>query len=679
MSKKSNSSKKKSASLSGFKPVKPVKFKPTAENRSELFELEYLQTNSLGAFSSGTFAGCNTRRYHSLLVGTTNPPVERVSAISTIMEQVIVEGETINLATNEFEGSFSPAGFELLSKIESSHKTVFTWKVGKAKLTKEILLHDSQNAVAVRYTVRGKFDKLLLRPFCQIRDFHSLRRADNSAGFAITASQENFALEDPASQYPAVHCAAPGATFNNDPQWWYDVRYRIEAARGQDCIEDIYSPGYFELNSSQGKTVTIFASLGDAEIFDFDQLDAKRNAHVQSLADSIGIKDKAARRLAAFSDQFVVQRTVDGKKSTTILAGYPWFADWGRDTFIALPGLLLTTKQYDKAREVFTTFAEHISQGMVPNRFDDYNGPAHYNSMDASLWFISAAELFMRETNDQAFWESTLAKACETIVAHYTAGTRFGIKADSDALLVGGSDETQLTWMDAKIAGEVFTSRHGKAVEINALWYNAHRILETRSAGLENSAEFYREKADKISAAFERVFWNQTWGWCNDCVKAGVEDASLRPNQIFAVSLPFSPLCLEKQRKVVYAIRDSLLCPAGLRTLSPQDSRYQGTYAGAPIDRERAYHQGTAWAWLIGPFIQAWLNVEGAGKNRTALKQAKRWTGWLDEHLKTACVNSISEIFDGDYPHHPRGCYAQAWSVAQVLWAKLQIAKLDKK
>ena len=407
---------------------------------------------------------------------------------------------------------------------------------------------------------------------------------------------------------------------------------------------------------------------------DFDAEVTKRRGRLSEIVASVGPgADETTRRLAEATDGFVVRRSFPkSPSSTTILAGYHWFADWGRDTFIALPGLLLSTKRFAQARETFRTFARYISNGMVPNRFDDYATTAHYNSIDASLWFIIAADRYVEATGDMDFWRETLMPAANSILRGYREGTDFGIHANGDGLLTGGSEKTQLTWMDAALGDEVVTPRQGLAVEINALWYAAHRIMAHRCSSLnKNCTAEYTAQAEMIASAFCRVFWNNQAGCLYDCITEHLPDDSIRPNQIFAVSLGYSPLPPQQQAAVVAVVQEKLLTPLGLRTLSPDDPRYRPAYDGSFADRDRAYHQGTAWAWLMGPFIEAYLKVNN--NSSESLAQASKWLEGFDEHLRQAGVGYISEIFDGDQPHHPRGCIGQAWSVAEILRVKLLV------
>jgi predicted glycogen debranching enzyme len=373
------------------------------------------------------------------------------------------------------------------------------------------------------------------------------------------------------------------------------------------------------------------------------------------------------------TDAFVAQRSFPGTASqATILAGFPWFADWGRDAFVALPGLLLATGRFAQAREVFRTFAEHLSGGMIPNRFDDYSNTAHYNSIDASLWFIVAAERYMAATGDRGFWHDVLMPTAHAILTAYRNGTRFDIRADADGLLTGGSATTQLTWMDVKLGEEAVTPRQGKAVEVNALWYCAHRIVAERCVGIDPELSKHdAQLAELIGPAFVRTFWNQSQGCLYDCVPDGGPDATIRPNQIFAVSLPYSPLLPQQQAQVVRTVARHLLTPLGLRTLTPSDNRYRRRFGGSWESRDRAYHNGMVWPWLIGPYVEALLKTEP--DQAKAVEEARRCLHAFDAHLLEAGLGSISEVFDGDAPHHPRGCFAQAWSVAEVLRAKLLV------
>ncbi|MGC9455151.1 MAG: amylo-alpha-1,6-glucosidase [Phycisphaerae bacterium] len=644
----------------------------------ELLSREWLLTNEIGAYASSTVLGCNTRRYHGLLVAATTPPTGRVVTLSTVMEDLEISGERHELAVNEFPGAVAPDGRCYLEQFRNDQAATFVYRIGEAQLVKEVLLSDAANAVVVRYTLHGNGGVLHVRPFVAMRDFHHLRSRSDASLLTFETTEEGLVIQDRAGKLPGLYVISREAAVEPGPDWWYRFRYRTDAARGQDCLEDLYTPGVLRYELADGESCQFTAGLGSPRPVGFETTRAARQSRLQAAVEHLGDgADDTTRRLAVAADAFIVRRSFPGRAdSATILAGFHWFADWGRDTFIALPGLLLSTGRFDQARRVFRTFTAHVSDGMVPNRFDDYSSAAHYNSIDASLWFIVAAERYVAATGDTDFWLTELLPAVRQILHGYESGTLFDIHADADGLLCGGSADTQLTWMDAQSDGHPVTPRHGKAVEINALWYCAHRIVADRCG--ETDAELagrHLAQAQMISDAFNRMFWNDAGGCLYDCVGPGGPDDSFRPNQIFGVSLPFSPLPAEKQKAVVTAVGEKLLTPLGLRTLAPDDPRYRGTYSGGWSERDEAYHQGTAWAWLMGAFIEAYLKVhQGRGE---ALEQARRWLQPFDVHLGEAGLGFISEIFDGDPPHTPRGCIAQAWSVGEVLRAKRLIEQYE--
>ncbi len=650
----------------------PITIRPGDHDLDELLSREILLTNRLGSYASCSVIGCNTRRYHGLLVASTRPPVGRIVMLSTLMEQLITGQVVTDLATNEFNGTFSPQGYRNLLEYRDGPAPTWVFQVGDVELTRQLALHETRNVLAVRYTLRGPAATLRIVPFTALRDFHHLRDADAPQQLTFETSGETVLVRDRNSdQIPGLAIHAPGCQFTPHPDWWRQFRYRTDLGRGQDGHEDLYTPGHLQIRLEDGQSLQITAGVNDASDLDFEDTVTRREKRLAELACSLDDEaDETDRRLAAATDAFLVRRDFqDGSTSTSILAGYHWFADWGRDTFIALPGLLLSTGRFDQARQVFRTFAENIRNGMVPNRFDDYSPTAHYNSLDASLWFIIAAERYMQATDDADFWSRTLMPAIHEILTAYRQGTQFDIFADADGLISGGSEKTQLTWMDAKLGHEAITPRHGKAVEINAMWNSAHWIMARRCEGVSpDLADQYSNDAVLIARAFGRTFWNPTMNCLYDCVTYGQPDGTVRPNQIFAVSLPYSPLLPEQQQAVVNVVRDKLLTPVGLRTISPDDPRYRRRYGGSWESRDRAYHQGTVWAWLIGAFIEAHLRT--AGNREQACESASQWLSGFADHLQHAGLGSISEIFDGDEPHFPRGCIAQAWSVAEVLRAR---------
>jgi len=638
-----------------------------------LLEREWLLSNKIGAYASSSVVGCNTRRYHGLLIAADPAPAGRIATLSTVMEELVVDGEHYELAVNEFPGSFTPNGATHLAQFRDDAAITFVYRVGGAELIKEIVLAESANAVALRYTLNGAAGELCLRPFVSLRSYHELRRPDDPHNITYATEPEGVVVQDRDAAFPELHLLSKEAAFEAQPQWWRQFKYRADIARGQDGIEDLYTPGRFRYTLGEGESCQFTASLRDPVPVGVVTTSARRRDRLAELA-AAG-DDELSRRLAVATDAFIVKRAFpDAAPLTTILAGYPWFADWGRDAFIALPGLLLSTGRFGTAREAFRTFGEHLGGGMVPNRFDEYSSAAHYNSIDASLWYVAAADRYAEAGDDADFWRHFLMPTCDAILRAYQQGTQFDIHADADGLLTGGSHRTQLTWMDAALGDEVVTSRNGKAVEVNALWYHAHRVMAQRCRGIDDAlADHYAHQADLIAPAFVQAFWCEDGRYLYDCVGPGGSDASIRPNQIFAVSLPHSPLAPDQQADVVRTVTQHLLTPRGLRTLSPADERYRGRYGGSWESRDRAYHQGTVWAWLIGAFTEAYLKVEDY--TPFALAQARQWLDGFDDHLHEACLGQINEIFDGDSPHAPCGCVAQAWSVAEVLRARQLVRK----
>ncbi|HUV66075.1 MAG TPA: amylo-alpha-1,6-glucosidase [Sedimentisphaerales bacterium] len=670
-----------------------------------LLAREWLLTNGRGSYASSTIAGCNTRGYHGLLIGSLQPPVNRIMALAGCLETVTSKGKTFELSTFEFADKFAPEGFRLLKRFRRDLGAHFDYEFDGAELTKSIYLLRDTDTVAIVYDftlVQGPLE-FISRPFVGLRDFHTLQTSHKPlrSKWLGSASRGLLVRHDTAST-GSLLLRCPSAHFEKDPQWWFNFVYRVERERGQNFTEDLWTPGSFKCRIEAPAKIVLWASLHpdapgsgydkpvqtdiDAVCRDLRQyqenlldsryriLDARPGGSLKAEGFGDGqyrassIENQESRLLCTAADQFVVKRQTNGGHTTSILAGYPWFADWGRDALIALPGLLLVTGRFDEARSVLTTFAAAADEGMIPNHFDDNGDTAHFNSVDASLWFINAAFQYLQATGDSATFTQELLPTIRWIIDSYSKGTRFGIHADADGLIAAGDENTQLTWMDAKCDGVAFTPRYGKAVEVNALWYNALMLMETLEHG---GAEPHPTipNAAKVRSSFCELFWNERKGHLNDCILPdGSADQSLRPNQIFAVSLRFSPLSAEQQAAVVAAVQDKLLTPYGLRTLSPDAPGYIGRYTGPLRQRDEAYHQGTVWPYLIGPFVEAYLKVNDFSPR--SRKQAVQFIEPLLAHLtETGCLGSISEIFDGDPPHQPKGCFAQAWSVAELIRA----------
>ena len=655
---------------------------------------EWLIANRLGAYASSTVAGANTRRYHGLLVAALHPPAGRLTTLSCVMDTFHPHTQPeheCDLSTFLFPDKAFPDGMSNLDEFRDDLAVAFLYRFGEIEVLKEIFLHEDANAVAVRYRLKaGPHGLLRLRPFLAMRDSHQLRRTDTPqridwypaqhGGIGISdynplKGDLQITAEDVSDGRAGLR-GLPGS-FQGQPQWWYRFHYRADLARGQEGMEDLWTPGCFELPLSMDRPAQLTAWLGPLNDFPFDALVQAKRQRLCRVVDRLPRDDTATARLALAADTFIARRHRLGRTaSPTIVAGYHWFVDWGRDAMISLPGLLLETRRFDEALGVLRTFAGAVDGGMIPNFFDERGGASAFNSMDASLWFIQAVDKYIQASGDEGIWAGEFGGVVESILRAYNDGTRFDIHADpDDGLLWGGNPDTQLTWMDVIWAGQPVTPRWGKCVEINALWIAALRIAHRRQAD-PHEKQRYALLAQRAGDAFGPLFWNPHAGCLYDCVRDGEgdRDGSIRPNQIIAVALDDCPLPLDQQRSVVEVVKRELLTPYGLRTLSPRDSRYRGRLGASWESRDKAYHQGTVWPWLIGPFIQAYLKVENYVGG--AQVQARQWLAGLEEHLSSHGVGYIAEIFSGDAPHLPGGCIAQAWSVAELLRAKCMLARL---
>ena len=648
-------------------------------NVEDLLTKEWLLTNERGGYSSSTIVGCNTRRYHGLLIGSLNPPVDRIMALANCQDMLIFGADLLNLSTFEFAGKLAPQGFKYLKRFRRDIGVHFDYQVNGLELTKSVYLQRDADTVALVYDFVHVNEplQLALRPFVGLRDFHTLQKS--YARLCSKWLDGGLLVRHDMPNSCELFLTCDSASFESDPQWWFNFIYRNDKRRGQNFTEDLWTPGFFKCRIDAPTMVVFLANISDwcrpEQLMGVDikavrtDLQKARNAVTASAKD----KDEKLRTLCLAAEQFVVKRQMQpsgDSRRTTILAGFHWFADWGRDAFISLPGLLLATARFEDAKSVLQTFAAAVDEGMIPNRFDDRSDTAYFNSIDASLWFINAAFQYRKAVGDLQTFTRELLPAIRRIIQSYNDGTRFGICADADGLITAGDTETQLTWMDAKYEGVPFTPRCGKAVEINALWYDSLcRLAQFLAQSDTDAAAHYRAMAHKVETSFRELFWNGESGFLNDCIMPdGSADTSLRPNQIFAVSLAFSPLLPAQQKSVVNVVEKELLTPYGLRTLSPKDSRYKGVYAGPQQQRDQAYHQGTVWPYLMGAFVEAYLKVNDF--SRQSKDRAAAFIEPLMRHLtEDACLGSVSEIFDGDEPHKPRGCIAQAWSIAELIRA----------
>lgn len=630
---------------------------------------EWLETNGLGGFASSTVAGINTRRYHGLLTAATKPPVGRMVLLSKFEETLVAGGRRHELSANRYAGAVHPRGFEFLREFRLDPFPVFVFQVEDIEIEKRVFMPRGENTVVVEYEMRGPAAAeatLELRPLIAYRDYHATAHANGAIRGDLQLDIGQVTIQ-PYDGVPPLHFAHNAARIADGHGWYHNFEYEIERERGLDFMEDLFNPFVAVYNLNEGSAIAIAST----ERRDAALAPSMRRREIErraALAASSPSEEPFVTALTVAADQFIVARG-DLK---TVIAGYPWFSDWGRDTMITLPGLTLTTGRHREARDILLAFARAANRGMLPNRFPDEGEAPEYNTVDATLWYFEAVGSYLQYTGDLSFVQLHLFPVLQDIVEWHLRGTRYGIRMDQDGLLLAGEPGVQLTWMDAKVGDWVVTPRHGKPVEIQALWYNALRIMEALAMELDDSraASRYGEMADLARVSFNQQFWRRDAGCLYDVVGAEGGDASIRPNQIFAVSLPHTMLSRDKARQVVEIVRRELLTPVGLRSLSPRDPQYRPVYTGDPWSRDSAYHQGTVWPWLLGPFISAYVQVNGRGVE--ARRQAREWLTGLERHLREAGVGQLSEIFDADPPHTPRGCPAQAWSVAELLRAVVE-------
>jgi predicted glycogen debranching enzyme len=606
---------------------------------------EWLETNGIGGFSSGTVAGANTRRYHGLLTASLHPPVDRYVLLSKLEGTVFLNGERYELSCNLYPGTTHPEGYKFLKSFRLDPFPIFTYEVGGVEIEKRIFMVQGENTTVVEYEVRENATCTLeLRPLIAFRDYHALTRANDGLNREFTETPGEIALS-PYGGLPPLYLAHNARWIAHEFDWYYNFQYPRERERGLDFQEDLFQPLMMQFELGPGAKATVVASTQSHL-----SLDIPRPS--QAVTDS----------LLAAAGQFIVSRSGN---LHTVIAGYHWFADWGRDTMIALPGLTLVTGRFDIARDILRAFSRTADMGMLPNRFPDAGEQPEYNTVDASLWYFEAIRKFVEYTGDLAFVRDELYDTMTVILDWHVAGTRYGIHCEPDGLLTAGTPQTQLTWMDAKAGDFVATPRNGKPVEIQALWYNALRFTASLAKQFDEPLQAQRlaEIADRTAQNFLPRFWNEQAGCLYDVVDGDRRDASLRPNQVIALSLGYSMVPEEEARAILAVVERELLTPYGLRTLGSKDPRYCARYEGDQVRRDSAYHQGTVWPWLLGPFITAYMKAHGPASR----EKARGWLSAFESHLSEAGLGSVSEIFDAEPPHTPRGCIAQAWSVAELL------------
>lgn len=623
---------------------------------------EWLETNGLGGFASSTVTGMNTRRYHGLLVTATRPPLGRMVLLSKIEETLVINGRSYELSVNRYPGVIHPNGHVFLKEFRIDPFPVFTYEIDGLQIERSIFMVYEQNTTVIQYEARGAAAscRLELRPLIAFRDYHSTTHQNGVLNPQIENEGGNLKIT-PYSGLPALYLAHAGEA-RATGVWYRDFEYERERERGLDYREDLFNPCVLHADFGRGRVQAVIASTEPNDLASADALRASEIGRRRALTSSVPPDATFVESLTRAADQFLVRR--GGER--TIIAGYPWFTDWGRDTMIALPGLTLSTGRPDAARSILRMFARCADRGMLPNRFPDEGEAPEYNTADATLWFFEAARAYLAHTGDLEFIRKELYDVLAGIVSWHEQGTRYGIRMDEDGLLLAGEAGVQLTWMDARVGDWIVTPRQGKAVEIQALWYNALRIMEDVSELLAcGDPAHYRKLADRAKASFAKLFWNAEADCLYDTVDGDSRGASIRPNQIFAVSLFRSMVTRERAVRIVEAVERHLVTPFGLRSLAPSDPKYHGRYEGGPQTRDGAYHQGTVWPWLMGPFVSAYLRVHARSAESRARVAGWLWT--LQSFMDDEGTGQLPEVFDGDAPHRAGGCIAQAWSVAELL------------
>ncbi len=648
------------------------KDKASLENYSESIPWEWLETNGLGGWAGSSLSGCNTRRYHGLLMAAIKPPAERMLLVSKMDESILLDDKVYELSTNDYGDTLSPHGFQYLSSFKKDLFPEWIYEAAGIRLRKTITMVYGENTTLIRYEVL-KADKLFslqLLPLIAARGYHQLQHAYNNIFWDVQFNNGLF-HNQPFGGAPDIFISVPGSTYQPVNKWYYHFNYVQEKYRGLDYEEDLFNHGLFTVQLKDGDSLTIIISTENPTGKNPDTIFETEKNRKLSLIKTVS--GDSLRQLVLAADQFVVKREIPAETSggspialKTIIAGYHWFTDWGRDTMISLPGLCLETGRYEDAKKIIDVFAKSVSEGMIPNRFQDNDEPPEYNNVDGTLWYFNAVYSYYQKTNDRKFVLDEILPVLKNIVEWHFKGTRYHIHVDSDGLLYAGENGQQLTWMDARIGDWVVTPRMGKPVEIQALWYNALKIFESLLMlnGETDKAKGIAGKAEQTKKSFNEKFWFTKGNYLIDVIDPdGKPDYSIRPNQVFALSLPFHLIDGEQAKSVMNILRSELYTAFGLRSLSPGDPEYKGHYGGNIFLRDSAYHQGTVWSWLLGPYIEAGMKSEGASFRKEAVETIIQFA----THLNDGCIGSVSEIFDGDAPHHPRGCVAQAWGVAEIL------------
>ena len=642
---------------------------------------EWAVTNGIGGYAGSSMIGAHSRTHQGYLIASLHAPIERYLVFSKINETVTVGTKTVSFETSQHRASGKTVyaeGQKFLTSFIYDGSVHYAYETDNFSFKKHITLKRNANVCAVAYELTaGDSDcTFTLTPLFNYRE-HSESSTPDTLKFETFTEDRAFYLVPEKNKDIAIRFQTSEGTFSErETVYDIDMQLQIEVDLETDGLDCHYCPVdlSIEVPANTTKKVSILCSIGDVNerpasvsaTEAFSILEENARCHAE-LFEKAGYRDSFANQLVLASDQFLTYR--ESTKMMTVLAGLPWFTDWGRDTMIAFTGLTLCTKRFKEAEEILLTFARYIRHGIVPNMFPDDNMPPLYNTVDASLWYFYAVYQYLHynpAAEAEAFVKEQIFPHLKEIISAYEKGTDFSIYMEDDGLIHAGSGLDQITWMDVRVGDWVATPRHGKPVEINALWYNALRIMESLCEKFDEDASAYRTRAEQVKESFNAKFWDSSNQCLFDVVDGDEPDDHIRPNQIYAVSLPFSLLPEEQEKAVVALVEKELFVGCGLRSLAPDHPDYHGIYCGALAKRDAAYHQGTAWGFLLGGFFSAYMKVNH--HSSSAAENAVRMLEPVRKHLTdSGCIGSISEIFDGDAPHNPRGCYAQAWSVGEVL------------
>lgn len=642
---------------------------------------EWAVTNGIGGYAGSSMIGAHSRTHQGYLIASLHAPIERYLVFSKINETATVGTSTVSFETSQHCASGKTVyaeGQKFLTSFIYDGSVLYAYETDNFSFKKHITLKRNANVCAVSYelTAGDSGCTFTLTPLFNYRE-HSESSTPDTLKFETFTEDRAFYLVPEKNKDIAIRFQTSEGTFSErETVYDIDMQLQIEVDLETDGLDCHYCPVDLSIAvpANTTKKVSILCSIGDVNerpspvsaTEAFSILEENARCHAE-LFEKAGYRDSFANQLVLASDQFLTYR--ESTKMMTVLAGLPWFTDWGRDTMIAFTGLTLCTKRFKEAEEILLTFARYIRHGIVPNMFPDDNMPPLYNTVDASLWYFYAVYQYLHynpAAEAEAFVKEQIFPHLKEIISAYEKGTDFSIYMEDDGLIHAGSGLDQITWMDVRVGDWVATPRHGKPVEINALWYNALRIMESLCEKFDEDASAYRTRANQVKESFNAKFWDSSNQCLFDVVDGDEPDDHIRPNQIYAVSLPFSLLPEEQEKAVVALVEKELFVGCGLRSLAPDHPDYHGIYCGALAKRDAAYHQGTAWGFLLGGFFSAYMKVNH--HSSSAAENAVRMLEPVRKHLTdSGCIGSISEIFDGDAPHNPRGCYAQAWSVGEVL------------